>query len=149
VSLGRKLMSLSELLVRAGVTAEPRQLSGIVRVGGPVSPEQVWLVYESGQAPEGVEGQFEVGDGITACASRGMLDELAGGRAAKNLVGFAGYAGWAPEQLENEIRCGAWLPTDVEASLVFKVPSEELWEHAYARIGATPMAFVTRTVGSA
>ena len=49
----------------------------------------------------------------------------------------------------NEIRAGAWLPTDVEASIVFDVPSDELWRKAYERIGATPMAFTSRTVGSA
>ena len=62
---------------------------------------------------------------------------------------LAGYAGWAPMQLENEIRAGAWLPTDVEASIVFDVPADDLWRKAYERIGATPMAFTSRTVGSA
>lgn len=146
---GQKLMSLSELLVRARVAAEPSDLPGIVRVGGPVSPQQVWLVYRSEHAPDDVHGQFNVGEGITASASLEALESFSKAQPAGQLLAFAGYAGWAPEQLESEIRAGAWLPTDVEASLVFETPSEGLWEHAYSRIGATPMAFVTRTVGSA
>ncbi len=42
---GRELMSLGELLVRAEVAESELTLPGTVRVGGPVSPEQVWIVY--------------------------------------------------------------------------------------------------------
>jgi putative transcriptional regulator len=62
---------------------------------------------------------------------------------------LVGYAGWAPAQLENEIRLGAWLPTDADAALVFDVPRDDVWRAAYERVGATPMAFTTRIVGSA
>jgi putative transcriptional regulator len=64
-------------------------------------------------------------------------------------MGLVGYAGWAPFQLENEIRSGAWLPTDADTELVFEVPRDEIWRRAYERMGTTPMAFTTRTVGSA
>ncbi|HEV8245432.1 MAG TPA: YqgE/AlgH family protein, partial [Polyangiaceae bacterium] len=60
-----------------------------------------------------------------------------------------GYAGWAPGQLENEIRVGAWLPTDFAATLVFDAEREQVWQLAYELSGTTPMAFTTRTVGSA
>ena len=62
---------------------------------------------------------------------------------------LVGYAGWAPSQLEHEIARGAWLPSKLEPSLVFDVPAERLWQAAYERVGVTPMAFTSRTVGSA
>ena len=43
---GPVVMSLRELLERADLTVEG-DVSGSVRTGGPVSPEQVWLVYRS------------------------------------------------------------------------------------------------------
>jgi putative transcriptional regulator len=146
---GRELMSVSELLIRADILKGGPETPGSVRVGGPVSPEQVWLVYRTEERLLDLEGQFEVGSGITASASRSVLEAVAGGRAPRSLVGLAGYAGWAPAQLENEIRGGAWLPTDVEPSIVFDVPPEQVWHRAYERIGASPMAFTSRTVGSA
>ena len=146
---GRALMTVSELLVRTEVCSEPMALPGQVRVGGPVSPEQIWLVYPSEEKFDGIEGQFDVGEQITACASRKVLEALAGGVRSPNIVGFAGYAGWAPDQLEQEIRAGAWLPTDLHAPLVFDAPADEVWRRAYECIGTTPMAFTTRTVGSA
>jgi putative transcriptional regulator len=64
-------------------------------------------------------------------------------------MALLGYAGWAPDQLENEIRLGSWLPTDFEPTLIFDVPREKVWQRAYERLGTTPIAFTSRTVGSA
>jgi len=146
---GRTLMTLGELMVRAEITDTELDVPGIVRIGGPVSPEQIWLVYRSEERFQDVEGQFDVGIGITACASKQVLEAVAQGSPSASLCGLAGYAGWAPGQLENEIRLGAWLPTDVDASIIFDVPTDRLWQKAYERIGTTPMAFTSRIVGSA
>jgi putative transcriptional regulator len=146
---GRDLMTLPELLVRAEITDNLIDAPGAVRVGGPVSPEQVWLVYRTEERLPDIEGQFEVGQGITASASRKVLEAVARGYTPTRLLGLVGYAGWAPMQLENEIRAGAWLPTDVDQNIVFEIPSSETWTRAYQRVGTTPIAFTTRTVGSA
>ena len=108
---GRDVMTLGELLVRAELTDDPPDLAGSVRVGGPVSPDQVWLVYRSDQRFEAFDGQLEVGQGIVASASRRVLEAIVDGTVPENLMALVGYAGWAPGQLENEIRAGAWLPT--------------------------------------
>jgi putative transcriptional regulator len=146
---GREVMTLSDLLQRSDVTDRRVPVSGTVRVGGPVSPEQVWLVYRAEDRFQDVEGQFEIGTGIIASASRKVLESIVDHQASRSVIGLIGYAGWAPFQLEQEIGAGAWLPTDVEPSLVFDVPTEEAWQRAYAQIGASPMAFTGRTVGSA
>jgi putative transcriptional regulator len=146
---GREVMTLGELLVRAELVEEPPDLAGSVRVGGPVSPDQVWLVYRADRRFETFEGQLELGHGVVASASRKVLEAIVEGSVPDDLMALVGYAGWAPEQLENEIRAGAWLPTDLEAPLVFDVPREKLWQAAYERVGTTPIAFTSRTVGSA
>ena len=146
---GRELMSLGELLVRAEVAESELTLPGSVRVGGPVSPEQVWIVYRQDERFADIEGQFQVGEGVTASASRKVLEAIAAGKVPESLIALVGYAGWAPSQLEHEIGRGAWLPSNLESSLVFDVPSERLWHAAYERAGVTPMAFTSRTVGSA
>ena len=142
-------MSLAELLQRSDVTSEKLPIEGSVRVGGPVSPEQVWLVYKAEDRFEGLEGQFEVGEGIIASASRKVLESIVETGSARSVIGLVGYAGWAPSQLEDEIRVGAWLPTDVAVSLVFEVPCEETWQRAYEFVGTSPIAFTGRTIGSA
>ncbi len=146
---GRELMSLSDLLVRAEVTTTPPEVRGVVRVGGPVSQEQIWLVYRIQDKFDSIEGQFDVGSEILATASRKVLEALGEGHKHGSVVGLAGYAGWAPSQLESEIRKGAWLPMEINPATVFDVPADQVWQHAYGLVGATPMSFTTRTVGLA
>jgi len=44
---------------------------------------------------------------------------------------------------------GAWLPGSVESKLVFRADTSTVWADAYTLAGTTPIAFTTRTVGSA
>ncbi|HEY3236301.1 MAG TPA: YqgE/AlgH family protein, partial [Polyangiaceae bacterium] len=67
---GRELMTISDLLVRAEIADGRLPVPGIVRVGGPVLQEQVWLVYRTDQRFSGIPEQLEVGSGITASSSR-------------------------------------------------------------------------------
>jgi putative transcriptional regulator len=148
---GTELMTMAELLERAEVTTK-RLLSlstGVVRAGGPVGTEQVWLLYPTTSRVADLDDQFDVGGGITACSSRRLLEELALGRAPEPLIGIAGYAGWGPDQLEEEIRSGAWLPTDIDPSLVFELSGPDSWLAAYERAGTSAIAFTSRVVGSA
>ena len=146
---GEESMSLAELFERTELVDPAPSIAGVVRFGGPVSQEQVWLVYPSGVLPAELDGQVQVAPGIMASASRKVLELIGNGQAPHGLITLMGYAGWAPGQLENEIRVGSWLPTDVNAEIVFDTAPAELWSRAYQRVGASPMAFTTRTVGSA
>jgi putative transcriptional regulator len=146
---GRELMTLGELLHKAQIVEEAPDLPGSVRVGGPVAADQVWVVYKTDARFTGIEGELAIGEGVSACASRKVLEMVADGTMPKSLFAVVGYAGWAPSQLEAEIRRGSWLPTDFSADLLFGVPSDRLWHAAYERLGTTPIAFTSRTVGSA
>jgi len=48
---------------------------------------------------------------------------------------FAGYAGWSPGQLENEMKQKAWLTHPASLELVFDVASEQLWRDILRRKG--------------
>src|SRR6478735_946721 len=63
---GKESMPFSEMLVRAGISETPPGLPGVVRLGGPVSPEQVWLLYPSDALAPELEGQMLVAPGICA-----------------------------------------------------------------------------------
>lgn len=47
---------------------------------------------------------------------------------------FNGYAGWAPEQLEEELKQGGWLLWKITKEDLFS-PSEEIWRNAIRQIG--------------
>jgi putative transcriptional regulator len=46
---------------------------------------------------------------------------------AKKVRLFAGYAGWSPGQLENEMKRKAWQTFPASLELVFETPPEQLW----------------------
>ncbi len=67
------------------------------------------------------------------------LDELmevgASYSPAKKVRLFAGYAGWSPGQLENEMKRKAWLTFPASLELVFETPPEQLWKSVLRRKG--------------
>ena len=152
---GKEVMSFEELLrhTDADETDDPTTsrnvTEGSVRLGGPVGQEQVWLLFPTDLSEVKYPGQVDLDCGISATSSREILTALRVGTAPHTIFGVMGYAGWAPEQLESEIRVGAWLPTRAESSLVFGVERGQIWKGAYARVGANPIAFTSRHVGLA
>jgi putative transcriptional regulator len=53
-------------------------------------------------------------------------------------VVLAGYAGWGPGQLDEELAQSSWLIMPVELDLIFEIPAGNAWEAAIRRLGADP-----------
>ena len=49
-------------------------------------------------------------------------------RATRKIKLFAGYAGWSPGQLEDEMNREAWLTHPASLELVFDTAVEDLWK---------------------
>ena len=135
------LAEVDPVLRRAAEAAG--RAGGQVLVGGPVSPERLWILHRPGAAPPD-DGGLRVGDAVALGGSRELLEAVARNPDAGPFLLVLGYAGWAPMQLEREIAAGAWIPMDVAEDLVFTVPYEERWEQAVRRLGLDPGGF---TVG--
>jgi putative transcriptional regulator len=117
------------------------RLDGQVLVGGPVSPERLWILHRPGLIPA-EEGAVHVGDGLALGGSKELLEALVRQPAAGPFLLLLGYAGWAPMQVEQEVSSGAWLPLPLHEDLVFDVPTEERWDAAVRRLGLTPGGFM-------
>jgi putative transcriptional regulator len=105
--------------------------------GGPVQPEHAWILH----GPECSLGSaYEVTDELQLNTSLDALDELV--KASDPFRFFVGYAGWGPGQLDQEIQQGAWILSDVDISLVFQTPFEEVWEASLKRMGIDPAMLV-------
>jgi putative transcriptional regulator len=97
--------------------------------GGPVEPNALVAI---GRAQDGV-GQTDT----TFVEGLRLVDldqdpVLAGVELSQVRL-FAGYAGWAPGQLEHEVWHGAWVVVDTEPSDVFTSSPESLWRDVLAR----------------
>jgi putative transcriptional regulator len=103
---------------------------GVVFVGGPVQPEAVVALGRGGEESSQVQA---VGDGVGIVDLRadplGLLGQVGGLRL------FAGYAGWGPGQLEDEISEGGWFVVDARPEDVFGERPDDLWLEVLERQG--------------
>ena len=48
--------------------------------------------------------------------------------ASRKIKMFAGYAGWSPGQLEDELKRKAWVTHPASLELVFDIQPDQLWQ---------------------
>jgi putative transcriptional regulator len=109
-----------------------------VMLGGPVTPETGWVVFD----PRGLSFDYseatQITDHLFVSTSVDTLASLTQESGLESIVMILGYAGWGPGQLDQEILEGSWIPLDLDPSLVFGVPADERWNAAYMTLGVTP-----------
>lgn len=104
-------------------------------IGGPVQPERGWILV--GEPPD--EQDFRtVVDGLYLSTSPHLLRRVLEASPEPRARVVAGYAGWGPGQLDQELAQSAWLMADVQLDLVFDVDAGVMWETAIRRLGADP-----------
>jgi putative transcriptional regulator len=109
-------------------------------IGGPVDPQRGWIL--TADLPDEPEFRTII-DGLYLSTSPTLLRRVLETRPAPRARVLAGYAGWGPGQLDEELAQSAWLMADVELDLVFEVPAGMMWETAIRRLGADPGALHT------
>jgi putative transcriptional regulator len=103
--------------------------------GGPVSLEFVTYLVKSAVRPPESE---EVAEGVYLASSPALLQGiLAGDTKVEALRVFAGYAGWAPGQVEGEVSRGDWNVLPADGKTIFDKNPEKLWPPMHRRASAT------------
>ena len=93
-------------------------------LGGPVQPSALSFLHSDALLPDAnVMPNLSLGHSIDALVELG--EALSPTRKLKM---FAGYAGWSPGQLENEMKHKAWLTHPASLELVFDTAPEQLWQ---------------------
>jgi putative transcriptional regulator len=137
-AFGLVLNRPTELLASSMVKLDPPIERGNTLplcIGGPVEPERGWILL--GSPPDDAEYRV-VRDGLYLSTSPMLLREVLGARPAPRARVLAGYAGWGPGQLDEELAQSAWLMGDVDLDLVFDIDADSMWETAIRRLGADP-----------
>jgi putative transcriptional regulator len=107
----------------------------VLSIGGPVEPERGWILL--GAAPSDAAYRTIV-DGLYLSTSPELLRRVLEAQPPPRARVLAGYAGWGPGQLDEELAQSAWLMADVDLDLVFDVDASLMWETAIRRLGADP-----------
>jgi putative transcriptional regulator len=121
---------VSDLLNEVG--PQPRGSRGKIRVhyGGPVEPGRGFMLHTTDYMSAGSQ---LIRDGVALTVTLTIVEAVARGTGPRRSLFAAGYAGWAPGQLEAEIDHGAWVAVPSDQELIFGGDDEHKWERALAR----------------
>jgi putative transcriptional regulator len=93
--------------------------------GGPVMREVLIALYAAESPPRAAA--FQVTQGIYLSMHPANNDPLPTSP-GQRVRFFAGFAGWAPGQLERELQLGAWFVLPVTDDLLFRADTRGLWK---------------------
>lgn len=100
-------------------------------IGGPVQSQAMSFLHSDGFLPDA-----NVMPNLSLEYSMDELVELgASYSATKQIRVFAGYSGWGPGQLEDEMKRNAWLTHEANIDHVFSIQPEKLWREVMIQMG--------------
>lgn len=103
-----------------------------VYFGGPVQTDRGFVLHR----PLGEwQSTLAVKDGVGLTSSKDILVSVGEQGEPGDLLVSLGYAGWAPGQLEHEIKQNAWLTVAADMEVIFRLPPEERLPAAMQTLG--------------
>ena len=117
-----------------------------VHFGGPVEMGRGFVLHEA--AYQDGDATMVVDENFAMTASQDILKDIARGQGPERRIFCLGYAGWGPQQLEDEISANGWLTCDASKDIVFKLPDARKWEATLKTLGVSP-EFLSGAAGHA
>ena len=122
--------SLSHFLRRLGVESKNARGEIVLHYGGPVEPARAFVLHTTDYTSRDTT---VVSEGLAITTDLGIMQAIGQGKGPKRSIFCVGYAGWAPGQLEAEMKADAWFSIPAEDKLIFEGDPETKWEKAMAR----------------
>ena len=92
-------------------------------LGGPVQPQALSFLHTDAFLPDAnVLANLNLEHSLDA-----LIDLGESFSPAQQIKIFAGYAGWSPGQLEDEMKRNTWLTHPASLELVFNTSADQLW----------------------
>jgi putative transcriptional regulator len=122
----RPIARILEALGRdgSGVTGNAR-----IFYGGPVNPSTAFVVHSADY--HGAKS-LDIDDRLAFSEASVVLRDIGLHKGPQKSILAFGYAGWAPEQLDGELRAGAWVAVAEDPALVFDDDRAKVWTDAVA-----------------
>jgi len=77
-----------------------------------------------------LENSTKVANGIAMTADAKMIELIAAGKGPRQSLFMLGYAGWAPGQLEAELKINSWIAIPGDKALIFGTNADKKWRQA-------------------
>ena len=126
-------MELSEVFKQMDIEpTDPEFGREEVLRGGPVELEHGLVLHPPGST---FESTREFDGGVSLSSSRDVIEALAAGQIESEHLVLLGHAGWAANQLEQEITTNAWLTCEADTDVIFHTPLSEKRDAVAGLIG--------------
>jgi len=103
-------------------------------MGGPVEPNEMLMLFRLARPPVDAQPVF---DGVYVGGTHALLERvITQPKPAETFRAFAGFAGWAPGQLEFEMRQGSWGVLPPGSFNIFDKDPATLWPDSLTRLQA-------------
>lgn len=99
----------------------------VIHYGGPVSPESGFILHTDDLL---LDTSTKIKDGLAVTSDVKLLEAMARGKGPRRALVIMGYAGWAPGQLEAELKADAWFVVPADKALIFGKDSDKKWHQA-------------------
>lgn len=129
-------VSFADLLGQLDITLSPQARPSAVRYGGPVEMGRGFVLHSADFHVE--DATMRVTEQVSLTATLEVLRAMAEGRGPRNAMVALGYSGWAPQQLEDELRRNGWLTCDADEDILFSTDDDAKWARALAKLGVSP-----------
>ncbi|MBM4125286.1 MAG: YqgE/AlgH family protein [Nitrospira sp.] len=124
-------LPLSEVLPHLPVL---KGTSYVLFAGGPVQPEEILMLFRISETPADLKPVME---GIYLGGNLRLLERvITQPQPTETFRAFAGYAGWAPGQLEYELATGSWAIVPADSMSLFDKDPTDLWPDLLERLQA-------------
>ncbi len=119
--------SMQDLLKGLGSEIKGARGEIVIHYGGPVSPAEGFILHTDDVL---LDTSTKVKDGLAVTSDVKLLDAMSRGKGPRQALVIMGYAGWAPGQLEAELKAEAWFVVPADKALVFGKDPEKKWRRA-------------------
>jgi putative transcriptional regulator len=103
-----------------------------VHQGGPVEPQRGFVLHSRDW---GGQGTVQVADRWGLTGTLDVLRVIGTPKGPSRWLVALGYAGWAPDQLDGELRRHGWHVADTSDDLLFDCDANQRWTEAFAESG--------------
>lgn len=121
---------IASLLEALGADASGINDKVRIFLGGPVSPDAVFVVHS---ADYHRQDTLDIDGRVALSSGPEILRDIGLGKGPRKCLVAFGYAGWAPQQLDDEVAQGDWYTEAEDPVLVFDADRSKVWADALAR----------------
>jgi len=118
---------IEDLLKGFGTNSKGAKGEIVVHYGGPVGSSQGFVLHSDDVL---LDSSIKVKGGLAATSDAKLIEAISHGKGPKQFLFMLGYAGWAPGQLEAELKASAWYVVSGDKALIFGKDADKKWRQA-------------------